>query len=95
MFTTAYKGGVAWNESHWANNRFDELLLNARSELDESKRAQMYGEMQQILWDDGGALIPMFASYLAATTNSVGMPEQRASNWDLDGGRWIERWWRT
>ncbi len=95
MFTTAYKGGVAWNESHWANNRFDELLLNARSELDESKRTQMYGEMQQILWDDGGALIPMFASYLAATTDSVGMPEQRASNWDLDGGRWIERWWRT
>ena len=70
-------------------------MLNARSELDESKRAQMYGEMQQILWDDGGALIPMFASYLAATTDSVGMPEQRASNWDLDGGRWIERWWRT
>ena len=95
MFTTAYKGGVSWNESHWSNNRFDELLIQARTELDDKKRGQMYGEMQQILWDDGGALIPMFASYLAAVNNSVGMLERRASNWDLDGGRWMERWWRT
>ena len=43
--------------------------------------------------DDGGVIIPMFASYVFATSNKVGTPEQFASNWDLDGERWAERWW--
>jgi hypothetical protein len=30
MFSTAYKGGAAWNETFWANPRFDELLPIAR-----------------------------------------------------------------
>ena len=47
MFSTAYKTGVSWNDSFWSNARFDELLLQARAELDESKRRAMYYEMQQ------------------------------------------------
>ena len=42
----------AWNELHWKNPRFNELLLAARSESDETKRAAMYAEMQQLVHDD-------------------------------------------
>ena len=41
MFTLAYKDDAAWNESRWQNPRFNEILLQAKSELDDTKRAEM------------------------------------------------------
>lgn len=93
MFTTAYKSGASWNDTFWSNERFDELLNLARAELDEAKRREMYYEMQALVNQDGGAIIPMFASYVFATSEKVAYPEKFASNWDLDGERWAERWW--
>jgi len=92
MFSTAYQTGVPWNDTAWGNERFDELLLKARSELDEGVRAEMYNEMQVILHEDGGLVAPMFASYISAKTKKVQHGEM-ASNWSLDGERWAERWW--
>jgi len=34
MFSSAYTPGADWNESHFDNARFNELLVKARSELD-------------------------------------------------------------
>lgn len=93
MFSMAYQSGVPWNDTFWSNARFDELLLAARAELDEAKRRAMYWEMQSILNQDGGAIIPMFASYVFATSNKVAHEDQLGSNWDSDGERWAERWW--
>jgi len=94
MFSTAYQSGVAWNDTFWGNERFDQLLVEARAELDDNKRREMYYEMQAILNDEGGALIPFFASYVFALSDNIGHGEF-ASNWDLDGERWMERWWRA
>ena len=58
MFSTAYKSDAPWNETAWKNDRFDELLLKARAELDEEKRQPDVREMQQIVHDDGGELMP-------------------------------------
>jgi peptide/nickel transport system substrate-binding protein len=93
MFTTAYASGAAWNDSYWENERFNELLVAARSELDEDKRRDMYFEMQLILNQEGAVVIPMFANYVFAsgpglTTNG----DQLSSHWDKDGHRWHERW---
>lgn len=93
MFTTVYHSGAPWNETFWSNERFDQLLIAARAELDESKRREMYHEMQVLLNQDGGAIIPVFASYVFATSDGIGYPETFASNLDLDGERWAERWW--
>ncbi|WP_246717110.1 ABC transporter substrate-binding protein [Oricola nitratireducens] len=92
MFSTAYKSGAAWNDTFWSNARFDELLIKARAELDEDKRRAMYYEMQEILNMDGGAIIPMFANYVFATNDKVAHGDF-ATNWDMDGERWMERWW--
>ncbi|MGM0585323.1 MAG: ABC transporter substrate-binding protein [Pseudomonadota bacterium] len=92
MFTTAYKSGAAWNDTFWSNERFDELLLEARAELDEERRRDMYWDMQAILNRDGGAVIPMFANYVFATTDGVAHGDF-SSHWDMDGERWMERWW--
>ena len=92
MFTTAYAAGAAWNDTFWDNGRFNELLVSARAELDSDKRREMYYEMQVILNDDGGAMIPMFANYVFATKEGVVTGDEFSSHWDMDGERWMERW---
>ena len=93
MFATAYKCGASWNESFWCNDRFEELMVAARAELDDNKRREMYWEMQDICANDGGSIIPMFNDYVFATSDKIGLPETIATNWDLDGNRFMERWW--
>lgn len=92
MFSQAYAAGVPWNEAHWNNARFNELLASARSELDDAKRLEMYSEMQTLCNDDGGSIIPVFANYVSALSRKIGH-NKIASNWDLDGFRCTERWW--
>ena len=93
MFSTAYASGVPWNDTVFEHERFNELLVTARAELDQSKRFEMYFEMQQIMNREGGTIVPMFASYVFATSDKLGYEAPFASNWDMDGERSIERWW--
>lgn len=93
MFSTAYVPGAEWNESFWSNERFVELLREARVTLDEDRRREMYHELQAICRDDGGSVIPMFADYVFAMHERVQHPDKLAANWDMDGHRYVERWW--
>ena len=92
MFSTAYSCGAAWNDSFWCNETFEDLMVNARAELDQDKRRQMYWEMQDIDANQGGVVIPMFANWVFRVSDKIALPDQMASNWDLDGERWMERW---
>ena len=66
LFTQFFKSDAPWNESGWNNPKFDQLLVAARSETDDAKRKQMYGDMQAIVSDQGGIGIPTFLSLLDA-----------------------------
>ena len=92
MLTLAYSSGAAWNDTFWENARFNEILVAARAEIDIDKRRGMYWELQEILNQDGGAIIPMFANFIFATSQDVVVSDKFASNWDMDGERWWERW---
>lgn len=93
MFSTAFACGAAWNDGFWCNDRFEELMVAARSELDTTKRQAMYFEMQEIVANNGAITIPMFANFVFATSDKISTPDVMASNWDVDGERWAERWW--
>lgn len=97
MYSSAYVKDTEWNDTDWrtgkAADRFNELVVKARAELDESKRAAMYKETQELVRDDGGALIPMFANYIMGISKKVAHGENVAANWELDGYRFSERWW--
>eukprot|EP01034_Spumella_vulgaris_P043942 gene43942-54603_t len=80
--TTAYASDAAWNDTFWKNAKFNELLIAARSETDEAKRAAMYAEMQQILHDDGGLVNMLFNSYVEAHVKNLGHGKV-AANWQL------------
>jgi peptide/nickel transport system substrate-binding protein len=93
MFSMVYATGVPWNDTFWSNARLDELLVAARSELDEAKRTEMYHEMQAICANEGSTIIPMFASYVMGVSDKIAHDEKVAGNWTLDGFRALERWW--
>ncbi len=93
IFSQIYSKGADWNESRWDNARFNELLVQARAELDTAKRREMYVEMQRLCNEDCGSVIPIFMAYTHAASSKIGMPEQIASNWELDGHKNGERWW--
>jgi peptide/nickel transport system substrate-binding protein len=62
ILNEAYRGGGSWNETYWNVSEFDALLDAARSELDFDARRQLYLDAQQMLWEQGGALIPYHSS---------------------------------
>jgi peptide/nickel transport system substrate-binding protein len=91
-FSTVYLSTAAWNDAFWKNARFDELLFAARAELDDVKRRKMYWEMQEIVRDDCGQVVPLFYDFVDGRTNRVeGFYPDPA--YMLCGNRVAERAW--
>ncbi|MGI9388576.1 MAG: ABC transporter substrate-binding protein [Boseongicola sp.] len=97
MFSAAYTSDTEWNDTAWkgtdAADRFNELVVLARSETDQAKRKDLYWEAQALLQDDGGAIVAMWANYISAYSKDIGHDEAIAANWENDGGKVAERWW--
>ena len=49
MYSTAYFSTAEWNDTHFRNAEFDALVLQARGELDQTKRADLYAQLARIL----------------------------------------------
>ncbi len=71
MLSVAYQSDAAWNESFWKRPAFDQLLKQARGELDLTKRKQMYADLQRMIWEDGGEIIPMFNNFLFGSVDNL------------------------
>jgi peptide/nickel transport system substrate-binding protein len=71
MLTIAYSSTSAQNDTHWKNETFDAKLLEARALLDKAKRKEIYAELQALISNEGGAMIPMFGDYLDATSKKL------------------------
>jgi peptide/nickel transport system substrate-binding protein len=93
MFSVAYAADAPWNDAHWdTSKRFNQLLVAAKAELDDKKRAQMYAEMQEICKDEGGTIVPMFAQIVEACSDKIGHGPI-SGHMEADGQRNAERWW--
>ena len=93
MLTVSLAKDSPWNYTRWSNPDFNRILAEARQEVDEAKRRELYFELQRLTSDDGGVIIPLFANSVDALADRVKHPEKLAFNSELDGGRLIERWW--
>jgi peptide/nickel transport system substrate-binding protein len=71
VLNEVYRSGVTWNETYWSNETFDGLLDQARQQLDFTERKASYQQAQQLLSDEGGAIIPFFTNTLAAANKRV------------------------
>jgi peptide/nickel transport system substrate-binding protein len=92
MFSMVYAAEAPWNDTVWKHDRFNKLLKGARAELDESKRKEMYWEMQHIVRDEGATIIPIYSWFIYPARDKLAF-ENVASNLELDGLRIAERWW--
>ena len=93
MLSTGYHPSSSWNDTQWDDEKFNKLLLEARAELDEDLRREMYREMQMILRDDGGMIVPCFANNVMARNDNVQHSGVLSPQGTLDGSRLAERWW--
>jgi len=93
IFSQIYAADASWNDTYWKNDKFNKLLVQGRAELDPKKRRTIYVEMQRILNDDGGLLLPLFQSDVMAYNKRLHVPEIVGANWELDGAKNAERWW--
>ena len=92
FFSLAYAEDASWNETYWKNEKFNKLLKEGRAELDNDKRRAMYVEMQRLIRDQGGAVIPLFINFLHAASDRLGH-NKVASVYEFDNFRISERWW--
>jgi peptide/nickel transport system substrate-binding protein len=58
VLALAYKSGVAWNESGFANEEFDKLLAEANSIADVDKRREVMAKLQAIMIEEGVTIQP-------------------------------------
>jgi peptide/nickel transport system substrate-binding protein len=57
---------VPWNETHFSNAKFDEILTKAEGTLDIDRRRELMGELEVIMQEDGPIAQPLWrAGYVA------------------------------
>ena len=56
----AYRTGVPWNESGYANPEFDKILTEAEGTVDIGKRKELMGKLQKIMQEDGPIVQPLW-----------------------------------
>lgn len=93
LLSLAYLSDSGWNATGFENARHDELVVSARAELDEAKRAGMYAEIQQIIHDEGPSFIPAYRPVLTGMSDKIGHDEGKTTTRDFSDGRGLERWW--
>jgi peptide/nickel transport system substrate-binding protein len=67
----AYRTGVPWNEAGYSNARFDETLTKAEGTLDVKARAELIGELEKIMQEDGPIIQPLWRNIFAAYDKKV------------------------
>jgi len=58
-------------EPGFKSEALDKLALEARRTTDEAKRAELYGEVQKILWEQDGRTIPVFIDFIDGKSSNL------------------------
>jgi peptide/nickel transport system substrate-binding protein len=91
-FTQEFGSGSDWNDSNWRVPEFDALLAEARIELDDEKRKEIYGKCQEMIAEDGGMICFAITDYLDGYSPKVQGVHPHA-RYDLDDQRIAEKAW--
>jgi peptide/nickel transport system substrate-binding protein len=71
VMSLAYRTGVPWNESHYANPEFDKALDEAEATLDVNERKPKLMKAAKILQDDAVMILPLFRPIYTIVTKNV------------------------
>ena len=65
-FSLAFRSDAQYNETHWRDPAFDTLLDDAATATDPAIAADLYRQAQTRIMTEGGQIVPVFASLVAA-----------------------------
>jgi peptide/nickel transport system substrate-binding protein len=71
LFSLLYASDAPWNESQFKSKKFDAMLVEARGTLDETKRTGIYWEMQEMVANEAGTIIPAYISNVDAISTKL------------------------
>ncbi|MEM8647504.1 MAG: ABC transporter substrate-binding protein [Pseudomonadota bacterium] len=92
MLSVAFAPDAPWNDTRWNNPRMGELLKVSAGETDPAKRKEMFCEMQTLVHNEGGWVIPSHNNYLDGISKSVkGLVKHPIGN--TGGYEWPEFAW--
>jgi peptide/nickel transport system substrate-binding protein len=76
ILSIAFAPDAPWNDTLWKNERFGELLVASRGVKDPVKRKEMYCEMQTLVHNECGMIIPAHLNYVDGISDKIkGMPK--------------------
>ena len=84
----ALRCGSDWNSSHYCNEEFDALLNEVDATLDLEKRKELYCQIQTLIQDESGHIVPYWAVTFGASQSKVRQPEI----WSRGGFLWHLTW---
>ncbi len=71
VLSLAYRSGVPWNESGYANPAFDALLTQAEGTVDVEERRTIVAQLEEIMQQDGPIVQPLWRSRFGAYDKRV------------------------
>ncbi len=75
MMAIGFAPGAAWNDTYWNDDRMGELLKLSLSETDPDKRHAYYCDMQTLIHNESGIVIPAHVNILDGVSEKVqGLP---------------------
>ncbi len=72
MMNLAFAPKAPWNDSLWADDRMGQLLTESRGVTDAGLRHEMYCEMQTLIHEKSGMIIPAHKNYLDGKSSAIG-----------------------
>ncbi len=80
-FSIVYHSDAAWNESFIKNPAVDALLAEARAQASLEGRQAKYAELQLMVREDYGRIVPVFRPIFMGLRNNVREVEAHPNNW--------------
>ncbi len=93
MMELAYAPKGPWNETIWNDDRMGQLLAMAKAETDPSRRREIQCEMQTLIHNGSGSIIPAHSNYVDGKSSKIkGIP--KLSLGAIGGCEWPEFAWK-
>ncbi len=92
MYSTAYLSTADWNDTRFLRPDFDKIIVQARAELDETKRRALYRDAAMMVRDEGGLICPMFNDFIDASGAKVGGWENHPAGEMMNGYALAKCW---
>jgi peptide/nickel transport system substrate-binding protein len=94
QLTSAFANGLQnpWNDTHFINAEFNRVLVAARVEMNQAKRAEMYARCQELVSQEAGMVCFAVQDYIDAISTKV-MGLTISGRYDLGDQRLAEKGW--